>query len=143
VQNAVNIQVRWTPLGRREFYDWWQEADAFASLHRSEGFGLPLAEAMCAGYPVVATGWSGNMDYMAQETSFPVKYRLVDVDDPQNVYGRTEGLWAEAECEHAAEIFLALRNDRMLAAAVGAAARKSVIEKLSASRFVAPMISNG
>jgi glycosyltransferase involved in cell wall biosynthesis len=141
IQNAVNIQVRWTPFDRREFYHWWQDADAFALLHRSEGFGLPLAEAMCAGYPVIATGWSGNMDYMTEKTSFPVKYRLVDVDDPQNVYGRTEGLWADAECEHAAEIFLALRNDRALAAAVGAAARRSVIEKLNASRFVEPMIS--
>ena len=71
IQNAVNVQVRWTPFDRREFYHWWQDADVFALLHRSEGFGLPLAEAMCAGYPVVATGWSGNMDYMTEETSFP------------------------------------------------------------------------
>lgn len=140
IGKAANIEVRWAPFGRREFHRWWQSADAFALLHRAEGFGLPLAEAMCAGYPVVATGWSGNMDFMTEETSFPVQYRLIEVDDPQGSYRRTEGLWADPDCEHAAEIFLRLRKDQTLAAAVGARARKSAMEKLSSFRFVQPMI---
>jgi hypothetical protein len=57
---------------------------------------------MCAGYPVIATGWSGNMDYMTEENSFPVRYRLVEVDDPQNQYHRAEGPWADPDWEHAA-----------------------------------------
>jgi glycosyltransferase involved in cell wall biosynthesis len=118
IENAANIEIRWTSFGRSELYRWWQGADAFALLRRSEGFGLPLAEAMCAGYPVIATGWSGNMNYMTEENSFPVRYRLVEVDDPQNQYHRAEGAWAD--CEHAAEIFLRLRKDRALAAAIGA-----------------------
>jgi len=69
-----------------------------------------------------------------------VRYRVVEVDDPQKLYHRTEGMWADPDCEHAAEIFLRLREDRTLAAAVGAAARESVMEKFSASRFVEPMI---
>jgi glycosyltransferase involved in cell wall biosynthesis len=140
IGNAANVEIRWTSFGRDELYRWWQGADAFALLHRSEGFGLPLAEAMCAGYPVVATGWSGNMDYMTEENSFPVRYRLIEVDDPQNQYHRTEGPWADPDCEHAAEIFLRLRSDRALAAAVGAAAWKSAMEKFSAFRYVQPMI---
>ncbi len=98
---------------------------------------MPIAEAMCAGYPVVAVGWS---DYMTEETSFPVRYRLVEVDDPQKLYHRTEGMWADPDYEHAAEIFLCLSEDRTLAAAVGAAARKSAMEKFSASHFVEPII---
>ena len=90
---------------------------------------------MCAGYPVIATGWSGNMDYMTEENSFPVRYRLIEVDDPQNQYHRAEGPWADPDCEHAAEIFLRLRKDRALAAA----ARKWAVEKFSASRYVQPM----
>jgi glycosyltransferase involved in cell wall biosynthesis len=140
IGNAANIEVRWTPFNRNELYRWFQDADAFALLHRSEGFGLPLAEAMCAGYPVIATGWSGNMDYMTPEISFPIRYRLVEVDDPQDQYHRTEGLWADPDCEHAAEVFVRLRKDRALAAAVGGAARKSAMEKFTASRYVQSVI---
>ena len=138
----ANITVSWIPLDRREFYRWWHGADAFALLHRSEGFGLPIAEAMCAGYPVIATGWSGNMDYMTEETSFPVRYRLIDVEDPQKIYHRTEGAWADPDYEHAAEIFLRLKEDRTLGITIGAAARRSVMERLSASQFVEPMTSS-
>jgi hypothetical protein len=49
-------------------------------------------------------------------------------------------VWADPDCEHAAEIFLRLSKDPALAAAVGAAARKSAMEMFSASRFVEPMI---
>src|SRR5690606_34018300 len=64
--------------------------------------GLPLAEAMYAGLPVVATGWSGNMDYMAEHSALPVRYRLIDVVDPQRKYSPSEGQWAEPDIEHAA-----------------------------------------
>ena len=141
IGKATNIDVRWTPFARRELHQWWQDADVFSLLHRSEGFGLPLAEAMCSGYPVVATGWSGNMDFMTEETSFPLKYRLIEVDDPQKRYFRKEGPWADPDCEQAAEIFLRLKRDRALAAAVGAAARNSAMKRFNASQFVQPMIS--
>ena len=58
-------------------------ADIVLSLHRSEGFGLVPAEAMQLGKPVVATGWSGNMDFMNARNSAPVSYSLVPVQDPR------------------------------------------------------------
>jgi glycosyltransferase involved in cell wall biosynthesis len=87
IENAANIEIRWTSFGRSELYRWWQGADAFALLHRSEGFGLPLAEAMCAGYPVIATGWSGNMDYMTEENSFTITFLAPDPVQKGGDYG--------------------------------------------------------
>ena len=51
-------------------------ADCFVSLHRAEGLGLGPAEAMALGKPVIATGYSGNLDYMTRENAYLVDYTL-------------------------------------------------------------------
>ncbi len=51
-------------------------ADAYVSLHRSEGFGLGMAESMYLGKPVIGTAYSGNVDFMTQENSYLVDYRI-------------------------------------------------------------------
>lgn len=76
-------------------------ADAYVSLHRSEGFGLTLAEAMSYGKPVIATGWSGNMDYMNASNSFPVPYRLVPILEQRGPY-RVGQFWADPDIGAAA-----------------------------------------
>ena len=53
--------------------------DAYVSLHRSEGTGLTITDAMALGKPVIATSWSGNMDFMDVSNSFPVRYELVEL----------------------------------------------------------------
>ena len=76
-------------------------ADCFVSLHRSEGFGLGLAEAMLMGKPVIATGYSGNLDFMNRENSLLVHYEMVEIDEDRPIY--TKGnFWAEPSIEHAA-----------------------------------------
>ncbi|MBC7941613.1 MAG: glycosyltransferase, partial [Chitinophagaceae bacterium] len=69
-------------------------ADCFVSLHRSEGFGLVMAEAMARAKVVVATGWSGNMDFMTAHNSLPVDCRLVTLEADEGPYPRGER-WAE------------------------------------------------
>ncbi|MBX3064230.1 MAG: glycosyltransferase family 4 protein [Anaerolineae bacterium] len=56
-------------------------SDSYVSLHRSEGFGMTIAEAMAYGKPVIATAYSGNMDYMTPDNSFLVEYALREVSD--------------------------------------------------------------
>ena len=63
-----------------EMRDLLAACDGYASLHRSEGLGIPLANAMSLGKPVVGTAWSGNADFMNVANSFPVQYELVPLD---------------------------------------------------------------
>ncbi|MEM6538111.1 MAG: glycosyltransferase family 4 protein [Pseudomonadota bacterium] len=76
-------------------------SDIFLSPHRSEGFGLALAEAMAHGKPVIATGWSGNTDFMTSETSVLIGSVLTSVDDPTGIYTGTNSpsgaQWAEPD----------------------------------------------
>jgi glycosyltransferase involved in cell wall biosynthesis len=75
--------------------------DCFISLHRSEGFGLPLAEAMLLGKPVIATNYSGNLSFMTRENSWLVDYELKKIIAEGPIYPRGYR-WAEPSEEHAA-----------------------------------------
>lgn len=85
--------------------------DVFVSLHRSEGFGLVMAEAMALGTPVVATNWSANAEFMTQETSCMVDYELVPVRK-QYQYGEASHRWAEADVDQAAGYLKRLFEDK-------------------------------
>ena len=86
--------------------------DVFVSLHRSEGFGLVMAEAMALGTPVVATNWSANTEFMTQETSCMVDYQLVPVRK-QYQCGEASHRWAEADIEQAAGYLKRLFEDKV------------------------------
>ncbi|MCW3067361.1 MAG: hypothetical protein JWN32_4533, partial [Solirubrobacterales bacterium] len=94
-------------------------ADAYVSLHRAEGFGYTLAEAMWLGKPVIATGYSGNVDYMTPENSYLVDHRLVPIGEGHDPYPAT-GTWAEPDVEHAARLMREVFDDPAAAAARGA-----------------------
>lgn len=83
-------------------------SDVVLSLHRAEGFGLTPAEAMAAGTPVIATNWSGNIDFMRGYEAL-VDARLTPVEDAQRIYaGQT---WAEPDVAQAAALLRRLRAD--------------------------------
>jgi glycosyltransferase involved in cell wall biosynthesis len=93
-------------------------SDCFVSLHRSEGFGLGLIAAMYMGKPVVATAYSGNMDFMTDETSCPVRYNLCSV--PEGAYPFSDGqVWAEPDISHAANHMVRLVSSRSYAHRIG------------------------
>ena len=76
--------------------------DAYVSLHRSEGFGRGMAEAMLLERPVIATNYSGNTDFLSRETGFPVDFRMVSVR-PGHYPGAKGQHWADADVEHASQ----------------------------------------
>ncbi len=86
-------------------------ADVLLSLHRSEGYGLVLAEAMKLRRCVVATGWSGNMDFMDAGNSIPIPFRRIPVKDPQKQYVAPDQSWADADVAAAADALRRLEAD--------------------------------
>ena len=108
--------------------------DAYVSLHRSEGIGLTIAEAMGLGKPVIATGWSGNTDFMDVSNAFPVGYRLVTLEENVGPYHAGE-VWAEPSIEHAAGLMRQLVDHPDEARARGAAARETIRRDYSEERI--------
>ena len=107
-----------------------QACDAYVSLHRSEGLGLTMAEAMLLGKPVIATGYSGNLDFMTPENSLLAAYRLVEIDRPTPPYA-TGSLWAEPVESHAAQLMRRVWQNPDFAAALGRRAKADIAANLS------------
>jgi glycosyltransferase involved in cell wall biosynthesis len=97
--------------------------DCFLSLHRSEGFGRGPAEAMFFAKPVVATGWSGNMEYMNGKVAFPVDYVLRSVNEGEYPHHEDQ-VWADPNIGQAAEFLIRLVGNPELARDVGQRARR-------------------
>src|SRR5262249_38782466 len=105
-------------------------ADVLVSLHRAEGFGLTPAEAMALGTPVVATGWSGVMDFMDADSAILVPSTPTPVKDPQGIYPAGQS-WAEPDVAAAAAGLRGLRDAPDLRRALAGAGRARVRERLS------------
>ncbi len=109
-------------LARDEHLALIASADALVSLHRSEGLGLHLAEAMWSATPVIATRYSGNLDFMDDSTSLLIDARLVPVSRTEGGYP-ADARWADPDLDQAAAAMRALVEDPVRGAALGAAGR--------------------
>lgn len=105
-------------------------ADVLVSLHRAEGFGLTPAEAMALGVPVLATAWSGTLDFMDEGSALLVPFQPIPVVDPQGVYGAGQS-WADPDIAAAARALIRLRDDPALRRRLGEAGRARVARQLS------------
>ncbi len=108
-------------------------SDCYVSLHRSEGFGLTMAEAMALGKPVVATAWSGNLDFMDSDVARLVPAELEPIPDDVPVYGGI-GSWASPDLDAAGRAIRALFDDPAEARALGHRAREHLRATRSARR---------
>lgn len=104
--------------------------DCYVSLHRSEGLGLTMAEAMALGKPVIATGYSGNLDFMTHANSLLVDHRIVAIEDDHGPYPKGY-TWAEPSIEHAATLMRWVFDHPNEAKELGHRAQEDVAKVLS------------
>jgi hypothetical protein len=110
--------------------------DCYVSLHRSEGFGLTMAEAMSLGKPTIATAYSGNLAFMTAENSFLVPSRRSPV--PAGCAPYVEGdWWAEPDLEAAASVMRLVYENPQLARDRGDRGRIDVLQRCSTARTIA------
>ena len=119
-------------LSRADLYALEAACDCLLSLHRSEGFGLAVAECMHLGKPVITTDWSATAEFVTPANGCPVPARLVTLEATHGPYARG-GTWADPDVAAAAAHLRRLARDRELAAQLGAAARTTIAERFAPS----------
>ncbi|MGH3439588.1 MAG: FkbM family methyltransferase, partial [Sciscionella sp.] len=108
----------------------YRDSDCYVSLHRSEGFGLTVAEAMIRALPVIATDYSGTTEFLDESTGWPVPYAMTTVGGDDEPY--PEGArWAEPDLDAAAEAMREVVDDPSEAMRRGAAARAHLLANRS------------
>ena len=111
VDKDDNIYYMCGHLNKTEVNSLIADVDVYVSLHRSEGFGLVMAEAMYVGTPVIATNWSGNTEFMNSDTACMVGYDMKELDKDYEPF-KKGNLWADAHVDEAAQFMKKLYEDK-------------------------------
>jgi glycosyltransferase involved in cell wall biosynthesis len=131
------VRILEQALSYRDVLALYASADALISLHRAEGFGLCIAEAMAVGRPVVATGWSGNLDFATERNACLVGYTLEPVRAAnqaayQERYTGPGVMWAEPDIDAAATWLVRLAGDPALRETIGQCAKADMAARQAA-----------
>ncbi|NOU66232.1 glycosyltransferase [Paenibacillus sp. LMG 31461] len=110
IKGYKNIYILAETMSREKVNALINSTDCFVSLHRSEGFGLGLAEAMYLGKPVVGTNWSANIDFMNVKNSCVVDFELVQLGKDYGPYKAYQS-WANPDLDHAVYYMRRLVSD--------------------------------
>ena len=125
-KHRADIEITTNRMSEEDLDNAIASANCFVSLHRSEGLGLNIRDAIALGTPVIATAYGGNMDFMNSDSSLLVDYKLVEVG--KSVYYPAESLWAEPDLDQASE-FMRFIVDSPELSLDKAATAKSYLEK--------------
>jgi GT2 family glycosyltransferase/glycosyltransferase involved in cell wall biosynthesis len=130
---GLNIRIIDAAFTHAETLALMAVSDAYVSLHRSEGLGLTMAEAMLLAKPTIATGYSGNLDFMDSRNSLLVDHRIVTLERDYPPYAN--GMqWAEPDIRHAAELMRLLYDKREFGRELGLRARMDLGQRFSIQR---------
>jgi glycosyltransferase involved in cell wall biosynthesis len=113
-------------MSRPELTALMNASDCYLSLHRSEGFGMTIGEAMLLGKPAIATNYSGNVDFMTDENSYLVDYRIIPLTRDYGPYMRGY-VWAEPDVAQAAKFIRDIASNRSVAEEKGRIARRDML----------------
>lgn len=125
--NIRLIHEQWTS---NQIHSLHRLADCMVSPHRGEGFGLNMAETMYFGKAVVATNYGANTDFMSEENSYPVRFRLVEVQKPSGPYMPGD-IWADPDMEHMSERMVEAFEDAAAGRKKGDHARATIRQRFS------------
>jgi len=134
VDETAGAQLIDRPLSREEAHALQLQCDALVSLHRSEGFGFNIAEAMLLGKPVIVTGYSGNLDFTTPRNSCLVDYELVPLTQDFGPYQKGNR-WADPDIDQAAGAMTRLVDDPAFRQQVAIRGQQTIAEELSAKRI--------
>jgi len=112
--------------------------DVFLSLHRSEGFGLVMAEAMSLGTATVATNWSANTEFMTKDCSCLVDAKQIPVGDAYQ-YAQEGLTWADPDVHQAAGYLKRLKEDEAYRKTIARAGQEHIRETLSREKCAETM----
>lgn len=131
-RQGTGAKILWIDkhISSAELNTLFASADCYVSLHRSEGLGLGMAQAMYLGKPVIATNYSGNLEFMNSDNSLLVDYTMTELQHDSGPYERGTH-WAEADVNHAANLMRFVYEHRAEAQAIGARAAASVRASLN------------
>jgi glycosyltransferase involved in cell wall biosynthesis len=130
LSGSENVFVIDRLLSRDELTSLLAACDCFVSLHRSEGFGLPPAEAMSLGKPAIVTNWSGNVDYMTADNCIPIDYELVKLDRDYGPYKAGQH-WAEPDLHQAGDWMKRIAAEPELARNIGRKGQETIHSQFS------------
>ncbi len=117
-------------LPRADIYALQAACDCFVSLHRSEGFGLAIAESMFLGKPVISTDWSASAEFVNERNGCPVEAKLVTLERNIGPYAKGQ-TWADPDVEHAAWWMRRLVAEPELREKIGTRARATIEERFA------------
>ena len=130
IRDLPNVHLIDETISREKLTRLQAACDCYVSLHRAEGFGLCIAEAMALGKPVIATNWSAPSEFLSTVNSIPVDYKLVTLDRDHGPYRKGQ-TWADPSTDHAAEAMGRLVADRDLGVRLGQQAQQTIRERFS------------